>query len=293
MKTVKKCVLALILLIQVSVCQADVFRDLALGLGAAGFDLQGQQNYLSGGIDFLTTNTFTGEQLDLGTTDLTLNGPLSFSVSTGGRGLSELELSFRTAVNSTSGASPLQYVLNSDVGNQSAQINGSLLLDGRMTFNGFGFYDLDMQYSSRQTITQDGVFAKGTTQSDQDVGPINISGNIYVDILATITDPLFVRAGTVNIFSQFSGRDQLQKALADDLESAGPDVALTQLTTNPAVERAITSSLSQLFPNFGDQTAFADSGIRVVPEPAVLLLMLLGAPLVLHRSLKGRRWLRS
>ena len=40
--------------------RADVFNDIAFGLGYAGFEISGNNNPLSGGVDFLVTNTFVG-----------------------------------------------------------------------------------------------------------------------------------------------------------------------------------------------------------------------------------------
>lgn len=243
------------------------YQNIGIGLDALGFNVVGQHNFLSGGEDILINNTFVGNPLDFGIGDLTLQGPVSLQVSRGDRFLNTLDIDFSTAINRNVTASPLNYTLNVDVGPQETTISGSLLVDGSLSINEFGFYDLSMTYSSRQTVTNEGRFSNDTRTYDADFGPINVSGNIYADVLAVLTDPIFDATGTVNIFESFSGRTQLQNSL------------------NEAASRVIAES--------GVTFDAADSPLPiagiVVPEPPLVLMLLIGVPLLLSRRITALR----
>lgn len=247
--------------------RADVFQDIGLALGYAGFNIQGDHNYLSGGADFLMNTNFLGNQLDFGAGDLTLQGPISLEFQSGGRLLSEAELHFTTALSSQLDATPLRYQLNYDAGGQKTTIDGSLLVDGSMTFNGFGFYDLQMTYSSRQTVSRDGTIVNDQRTSDFDVGPINISGNIFADALSLLTQPLFDASGQENPFASLSGASQLADLLATS-------------ATRQEAARAIgdVDQLAGAAPPLGS----------AVPEPATLVLLALGA-ICVGRGVRARR----
>lgn len=243
--------------------RAGYLNEIGIGLDALGFEVQGQDNLLSGGVDFLVNTNFTGQPLDFGFGSLALQGPVSFQVGTGKRILPTLDIDFSTALNGDSTASPLNYLLNVDAGSQETSISGSLLVDGSFSIDGFGFYDLEMNYSSRQNVENDGRFANNTVMSDLDVGPVNVSGNIFADALAVLTDPLFEAAGTVNIFEGFSGRSQLQDAF------------------DAAAARAQVSSLGEYE---SAARSIVDVGTFVVPEPPLLVLLLVGIPVIFARK---------
>lgn len=262
-----------------AVSLAGFLEDIGMGLRATAFTLDSRPNPLSGGRDFFVGRNFVGNELDFGTWDLTLQGPISMQVSTGGRRLSELEFSFTTAANSEAAVSPLNYVLNYDVGGQQTQVSGSLVIDGDLKFNGFGFYDLSLSYSSRQNVVRDGRFANDEREFDADLGPIVIRGNIFADALAIITDPFFDAAGQENPFESFSGRAKLADAMAVSIAELQNSLAsgLTPDDLGPAILK-ITA------PDAGFAPAIQPTaGAQVVPEPPVLILMLLCIPLLIAR----------
>jgi hypothetical protein len=283
--------------------RADVFRDVLYGLGYAGFDIVGQRNVLSGGTDFSISRNFIGNELDFGVWDLTMQGPLAFEVQSGGRGLSELEVRLSTAGVGGGTATPLSYLLNVDVGGQEAQIAGQLLLDANVTFNGFGFYELDLNYSSRQNVVRDGRFANDEQEFDFDLGPINVSGNIFADALAIVTQPIFDATGTFNPFASFSGRAKLLDAVADtgdtmvaqiiSANAAGNTNQSLVVATSFGVPGLVNASFGPLPPAQGGSNrgqGRANAGVTAaaaaVPEPSVLLLLLLGAPFVIRGGIR-------
>lgn len=276
-----------LLLGPIATARGDLFRDVAFGLGFAGFNIQGDRNILSGGADFLVNRNFVGNTLDFGSGDLTLAGPISFSASTGGRFLDTLDLSFRTAINANAPAAPLNYVLNLDSGSQSTQVSGTLFIDGNFSINGFGFYDFDLQYSSRQNVGNDGRITDTDAQFDADVGPINISGNIFADMFAAVTTPLFAAAGSSNPFASFSGSAKLNDSLQNDnLLRLLADGAARDMNTLVPFTAAIPGAdgVDVFGAGFGKG---ADEAFRgVVPEPTVLLLLLAALPLIFSKRLR-------
>jgi hypothetical protein len=274
-----------------SVVHAGVFRDIGVGLGYAGFNLEGGRNILSGGADFRISRNLVGQTLDFGSADLTLSGPISLEFSTGGRLLSNMDISLQTAMTGNQASSPLGYVLNYDVGGQSTAITGSIFIDANLSLNGFGFYDLELAYSSRQDVERDGRFSNSEDTYDLDIGPINVSGNIFADALALVTAPFFEGTDQTNPFASFSGRTQLQKLIetssaeAQQQLAAGDPVddSLFLPLTAGIVDGLMKGTLGS--PDFTPSVQFDG----VVPEPTVLLLMILGMPLVMRRRPRHRR----
>ena len=278
----------------------DVFKDIAIGLDYAGFNflgaenvnIAGRENLLSGGVDFLASVNFNGSVLDFGPWDLRLQGPVSFAVSTGGRLLQTLDISFQTALGADALATPLGYRLNVDSGNQLSTVEGTLLVDGDLSINGFGFYDLAFTYSSRQDVTRDGRYANDQEAFDFDVGPIHIRGNIFADALAFVTAPLFEGSGRSNPFASFSGSAQLKTILeaesadalarlASDNDLFGND-AFATLSLADTAGRPL-AALAGITQGVGKADAAG-----VIPEPPVMLLLLLGIPAILARGTRHR-----
>jgi len=252
---------------------AGVFRNVVRGLEYAGFDFVGQENPLSGGADFQLSRTFNGETLDFGSTDLTLSGPIEFDFKTGGRGLETLDFSLNTR------NQPLRYLLNADVGGQSTVIDGSMLLNATGNINSFGFYNLNLQYSVREKITQDGRFGNGDEFVDYDIGPVNVSGNIFADFLATMFDPLFQASGTDNIFASFSGRlqaeEELNRRVADARAQAVAGWSSSSAGGDGQSETASVFSASAV--TLRDGAPAQNYGI---PDPPTIMLLIAAVPLL-------------
>lgn len=271
--------------------QADVLRNVAFGLGYAGFDLEGRRNPLSGQTDFRIGRNLVGNPLDFGLWDLTLQGPISLELSTGGRLFEQVDLAFTTALTADSPAVPLAYALNYGLGGQSAEVNGAVLIDTGLSLNQLGFYDLEFIYSVRQTVSADGE-SVGDEQT-LDLGPVKISGNIFADVLALLTGPLYERAGQPNPFIDFSGPTSLSGLL-----SASADIAQQRLAAggDPVEEDLSDASAAAKF-NAGatplkslelnSRFAPAQTG-AMAPEPTALLLILAALPLVAARPLRRR-----
>lgn len=269
--------------------RGGVWEEVTLGLGRAGFNLGGSRNHASRGADYLITNNFVGNTLNLGIGDLTLLGPLSLSVHSGSRFVDTLDISLRTAVDDgvLRSATPLNYILNFDSGSQTSAITGSLFMDANLSINGFGFYDFDLRYSSRQNVDREGRVTDSSDEYDSDIGPINISGNIYADILGLVTAPFFEASGISNPFESFSGSSKLIDALQNDsLLRVLADGTAGDM--NDLFPYAATIPGSEGVDVFGTGLGTGvDEAFRgIVPEPTVLLLMLAALPLVFFKRLR-------
>ncbi len=263
--------------------QAEVFRDVAFGLGQLGVTYRGQRNPLSGGNDFQAITNFQGNPLGFGLGDLTLQGPISFEVSNGTRGVPTIDFSLTTALNSNNQAIPLNYALTVDVGSQAETITGSLLIDADLSVNQLGFYDFNMFYSSRQTVQDQGRFSNDSQDFDFDLGPVDVQGNLFADALAVVTQPIFDATGGTNPFESFSSQGQLKRML-----EAG-DITSEQLALGDAVLReVITNSIVSMFifpaqlqdGSTGSLVSGQPVGAATVPEPPVVMLMFAALPVV-------------
>ncbi|NLE60160.1 MAG: hypothetical protein GX616_17560 [Planctomycetes bacterium] len=99
---------------------------------------------------------------------------------------------------------PLDYRYESYLGAQDVVIDGSLLMNVDTYVNQWGFYDITLQASNRATATsKDGVLDDLSARLNYDIGPINLSGNIWLDAAALLTDPFFDQFGMNNPFAAF------------------------------------------------------------------------------------------
>ena len=289
-----------------NVARAGVWDDIGFGLGYAGFDFQGQVNPLSLGADFRAVKVFDPTSFDprrratydFGIGELAFDtGAFSVEVSSSTRFLPQLEVSFQTAATADGVAQPLGYTFTTDVGGQSVEVQGDILMDMDFSINGFGFYELTGVYSSRQTTTSDGRFDNTSRENDFDIGPIDISGNIFADVLAAVTDPLFEQFGAQNPFASFSSRAQLDEIFSTSAKTAQERAAsggeltdadislLVGALTLDQVLGSATSGAGVSGPN--GQTAIPSAA--AVPEPSTIVFMLVSGAFL---AASGRRQTR-
>jgi hypothetical protein len=293
------CLLAIIGLGLPATAQAKVFGDVLDALAFAGFDLQGQTNILGDGANIRLVNLFQNQTFDAGLAELTLNGPFSIEISTTDRIMSTFDVSIQTALTRELTPQPLTYDFLVDVGGQRTRVNGDLLMDMDFSVNGFGYYRMNMAYSSRQTTTTEGHFGDEVNiTNDFDIGPIDIRGNLFADLLALITDPLFEGSGTENPFEAFSGRNELLKAIAEAELEADSAIASGESSGDAYARLAALTAMEQMFTveNLlgsllnGSQPSPAGGSAAFVPEPSTMLLLLCGGGVIVFRG--GRRMVR-
>jgi hypothetical protein len=101
-------------------------------------------------------------------------------------------------------------------------------------------------------------------------------------VLALLTDPFFEATNTINIFESFSGRLPLEDALEDARNDALSRLVDGKIFGEDGLR---VPAILVNVPQVGDSaTSYHEARSRAVtPEPTVMVLMLLGAPLVLRR----------
>lgn len=263
--------------------RADLFGNVVLGLDAAGFQVTGAPNPLSGGRITQINRTFVGETLDFGATELSLLGPISMSFSHGGRTIQTFDLSFSTL------GQPFQYVYSADTGGQETLISGSFALDGDFSINSFGFYDLTLFFSSRQDITTEGRFSNVEGEEQEfDLGPVDISGNIFADVLAALFDPVFEAAGSQNVFASFSSRGGLDQSLFSTIQG---QPAGGSASVNSGQGLATIPEFAFVGVGYDPATGLTAAGnVAPIPEPATACLLLGGlAAIAAHRRLRRHK----
>ena len=265
-------IIALFAVVASAPVQADTLDNVATALDFAGFDARGSQNPLSGGVDLLVTRQFNGNVFDFGNAEFILQGPISLQLATGGRILPGFDVSLTTALNSRSQVGTLSYNYSSDIGPQSTAASGSMIIDADFSMNALGFYDLTLTSSSRNTVIREGIVNE-TTTNDSDLGPIEISGNIFVDAIGILVDPLYEQAGRENPF----------QSLSKLIDSGMNEHAL--LWNSSEVSNDIFGAfVSQRVRSLDGQVGRGLSVGAAVPEPTVLAMLLLGVPLVTRRA---------
>jgi len=271
----------------VGAAKADFLYNLSYGLGLFDYNSAVQRNQLGDGWDFNAVAFYQGQTYHMGWADLTLGStsPSPVNVEAGYtlRGLPSARFSMKTA-------QPLSYTMQANYGFQDFVATGNIFIEVDTRINALGFYDQTLLISNRGDYTTDGF---GPDEEDTlafDVGPIVVSGNIYADLLAILTQPFFDATATQNPFAKFSQQatkivgmpdaDALLNELADG--QALPPDDMARLINNSVLAAVLGSEPSANL--FGE--LLAPDGLltsspptktlsykMAVPEPTTLALM--------------------
>jgi hypothetical protein len=275
--------------------RAGLFDEFVTGIEAAGFQVTGDRNPLTGSTFIALDRGFANETLDFGATELTLNGQLHSRFETNTRFPATLDFALDTR------GAPLAYTLISDVGGQRTAFIGNALINIDGNINAFGFYDMQINIANRQNVTAEGRYQNIVNEpNDFDIGPINVRGNIFADALAMLFDPFFAASGTPNIFASYSGRTQVQQQLDSSLLRARQLVGSGSVLSQGDVDSIVgTAVVSQVLGGGAVDLSFLDGAViqpdgaagaagqtGFVPEPATLLLL---APAIFWAGRRIRR----
>lgn len=290
----------------------DFWRTAARGLQFAG--------WVPNTGDVGVYNTLVGDGWNLETTrDLNeweiYGGAFGFELSTGSGGvpvsfdtmlqlrrspIPTVRLRVATDQTGTDSATPVAYDFWVNTGFQDVEIVGEGSLEAQIDINAFGFYDIDAFVSNRGTFTIDGIAYADSGTLDYDMGPVSLSGNVFIDILAAVTAPLFEATNTANPLAVFSGRAKLQNQIKErDLLIARLEAGEV-LTDEEMNEIITTSMLASVFGGEGSemldrvsesvQGASVSSGdepmmtqTALMPEPISIGLWLVLSAAVLRR----------
>jgi hypothetical protein len=182
-----------------STAHADFFRRAGVGLSLFNYRFQFERNVFGNGWDVNYNAVYNNESYNFGVGELVLNGAVTGSAGYTLRGIPSANFNMTTA------GQPLNYSFDVFNGVQEVSLGGSIQINVNSRINALGFYDTVIDVSNRADYLTDGIVEEDG-DLDFDVGPINVSGNIFGDFLAALTDPLFAAAGTENPFAKLSGR---------------------------------------------------------------------------------------
>ena len=117
------------------------------------------------------------ETFDLGPLELTLSGSMQSTVQYTSRLI--------PTVNVDIFANNMQYLLNTKTGAQDFSLSGTLNVNHQLEVSRLGFYYLTMEITQTNSeLTADGIIVDGTVDSDYNIGPITVRGNVFVDMAA-------------------------------------------------------------------------------------------------------------
>jgi hypothetical protein len=227
-------------------------ENATIGLNLAGFSTSLQRDIYQDGWDYRFSQLFSDKKYDFGNVELTLNGSLVSDFTIGRRGLDEATFSFTTS-------NPLSFSAIEFDGINRIVTDGAVSIDGNIKVNQLGFYDLEVnRLAGAATITSEGLIP-GTNEFSFTNVPIHIRGHWLVDLVnVTLGDALgfTLPGGMTDIGDQVAGFMQ-QYASAKQLMNTSSDV-------------------------------YAPAGLTIsaVPEPATILILLLGVPVLCRRRKK-------
>ncbi len=265
-----------------SAAEAAPWRTVAQGLALFDTQIGLQKNYIGDGWDLSLNSAWNNKRIDFGLADLTLNGAVTREFHYTRRILPSLDFSWRTPV------TPLAYTFNINDGVQDLIATGQVSIRNSGTINCLGFYDLEINVSNRGRYSTEGYALEDSGTTDFDIGPINVTGNIFVDMIAAVTEPLFSATGQPNPFAKVSGRaakEAVQGTVEDAIRSK---VAAGKLLTQSEIESLIgmtmTASLfgeaplnspevDSFLKEFKAADTAAAQGLFSVPEPVTILFL--------------------
>jgi len=228
----------------------DLMENVLTGFNIMGFGTVIERDYLQDGWNFRYAQVYSDDRYDFGNTEILLNGRLGGRVSIGRRGLDELGFALLTEP-------PLAYQLVYYDGANRIEIGDGLIdVDTEGRINQFGFYDVRYQSIVKGTMVIQGEV--NTTKTFEYVTPaVDIHGHWLVDLVNLTLGRWmgFTLPGGATNNPLFVWDPDLQRQLAEEI---------AQGIAKTVGEEGFARSLTIAAP---------------VPEPAAVVLLLLGVPL--------------
>ena len=278
--------------------KADPWDNVIAGLALFETRLNVDKNYLGDGWTVTTTfpdRAFGDGVLDFGLGRLTINsGQIQSQYSITQRGLPVFKFE-----SSTSGGFPLSYTFDTFLGAQNITANGQMTVDNSGYINCLGFYNIQINVSNRGEYTTSGFGTDTNVIGDHgtldfDLGPINISGNVYLDALAVLTEPFFAATGQENLIRKISSHSAKPLSLVSAEDAIRAKIAAGQPLDEHEIESLIAMTMAGRL--LGQQAPALDQILKeleassddrvvgplpdlyatLVPEPTTCLFLLAG-----------------
>ena len=265
-----------------------VLGGVVQGFELFDYNFSGERNLLGNGWTINANAFYNNRTFDFGNADLTLSGVSNISAGYTLRGIPALTL------RADSGSTPMIYDFKINTGVQDFQATGSVLYSIESEINALGFYDTQMQISNRGTYRADGMGIEDRGTLDYDIGPIDMSGNLFADAVAAITQPFFTAAGQENPFSKFSAQAARTAELKSDVEELRARIEAGELLSDDDMAKLVNDTIASallsgesinqnLFDGMFSGDTAVSFNLQAVPEPASALLLILGTAALRRR----------
>jgi hypothetical protein len=179
-------------------------------------------------------------------------------------------------------ATPINYTVSLNTGLEDFTWTGNALINSNGRVNALGFYDFDLRLTNVGSYTAEGVFLEDEQVTDLDTGQINVSGNLFMDAVASIFQSTLqpINALPPRIFSGASQKDkkadellarlQAGEKLGDsDMQYLVTQMFLTAFRNDPlgVIENGLPSSV----PGFEALTLSTAPPEGASPDPAAIV----------------------
>ncbi len=189
-------------------------------------------------------------------------------------------------------ANNLNYELRSQLGAQDVAYRGTFNLGANIEINPFGFYSIAYDISNTNgEVEVDGVLVRDDDETNFDIGPVSVEGNLYVDAAVVLLSALGLDTSGLEGLFPDSPVDQINNIVDQELQEVGLVAGetseaglLTQtlLTGDAAAADALMQAaladvdLGALSERPVDGEVAGGGPVRSVPEPSALLLLVIG-----------------
>lgn len=209
------------------------------------------------------------ETFDFGNLELQLAGSIESTMSFTRRGLPTGNVEFS--------ASNLQYAIRGKTGGQDVIASGTLNVSNNFEINPLGFYTVDVVATNTNSqIFFDGLAVEGSRDTDFDLGPISLRGNIYADALLYVLSSFGVDVSELTGLFPQSPIDRITQAISQRLADETTVLGETISADGFDLGSAKLDLNSRLFSPI-------EQGPTQTPEPASVALLALGAVAGLRR----------
>lgn len=217
---------------------------------------------------FGTDSYGRAETFDLGNLELTLSGSTQMTASYTTRGIPTFNIDAYT--------SSLSYLLVDETAGQEFELSGTLDVTSQVEINRFGSYEIVLEINNTDaTLEGTGLIVDGSTDADFDVGPITVSGNVFVDLAASALSAVGVDTSELESLFPASPIERITEEIEALL---GEDVVLSETVTSDLTDDTLSSdstAAAELVSSLVtvEATDTIDSGTLGVPESSTLLLI--------------------
>ena len=197
------------------------------------------------------------EVFDLGNLELQLSGSTQGTLGYTSRGLWTANADFF--------ASNLAYTLRGKSGGQDFELSGTLNIANSLEVNRLGFYTLQIAMTNTDsTLTAEGLAVDGERDSDWDIGPISVRGNIFYDVALALLTSMGVNTAELEGVFPASPIDRINDQIEAALQNQAVVLGQTVRATRDSGVSTAGTEVAALQP-LADTTP--------VPEPGAALLL--------------------